>query len=45
MEILEKIPETNDFFEYENLMVTVTKTDERRVLEVMVKVQKDIGQE
>ncbi len=42
MEILEKIPETNDCFKYENLMVTVTKTDERRVLEVMVTVHKEI---
>ncbi len=41
MEILEKIPETNDSFEYENLIVTVTEADERRVLEVMVTVKEE----
>ena len=38
MESLEKIPEINDTFEYENLKVTVTRTDERRVFEVVVTV-------
>ena len=38
MEQLEKIPEINDTFDYENLKVTVTKTDERRVYEVIVTV-------
>lgn len=38
MEQLEKIPEINDFFEYENLSVTVTKTEDRRVCEVIVTV-------
>lgn len=42
MEILEKIPEIDDSFEYENLVVTVTKADERRVLEVMVTVLEEI---
>ena len=39
MEKLEKIPEINDSFEYENLKVIVTKTDERRVYEVVVTVE------
>ncbi len=39
MERLEKIPEVNDSFEYEKLKVTVTKTDERRVYEVVVTVE------
>lgn len=38
MERLEKIPEINDYFEYENLSVTVTKTEDRRVNEVIVAV-------
>ena len=38
MEKLDKIPVVGDNFVYENLFVTVTKTDERRVLEIEVKV-------
>ena len=36
MQELGKIPETGDRFDYENLLVTVTKTDMRRVLEIEV---------
>lgn len=36
MEMLEKIPEKDDAFEYENMTVTVTKADDRRALEVVV---------
>lgn len=35
---LGKIPEEGDHFTYENLSITVTKTDSRRVLEINVKV-------
>ena len=35
---LGKIPEEGDHFIYENLSITVTKTDSRRVLEIHVKV-------
>ncbi len=38
LEQLEKIPEEGDTFDYENLHVFVTKTDSRRVLEIVVKV-------
>ena len=38
MEELDKIPVVGDKFEYQNLFVTVTKTDDRRVLEIEVKV-------
>ncbi len=38
MEELDKIPVVGDEFEYQNLFVTVTKTDDRRVLEIEVKV-------
>ncbi len=38
LEQLEKIPEEGDSFDYENLHVFVTKTDSRRVLEIVVKV-------
>ncbi len=38
LEQLEKIPEEGDAFDYENLHVFVTKTDSRRVLEIVVKV-------
>lgn len=37
MEQLGKIPAEGDFFEYENLLVTVTKTDNNRVIEVIIK--------
>ncbi len=39
MEQLGKIPNEGDHFEYENLLVTVTVTDSRRVLEIEVCVQ------
>ena len=35
---LEKIPDENDSFEYKNLVVTVTKTDSKRVIEVKIHV-------
>lgn len=38
LEQLEKIPEDGDTFDYENLHVFVTKTDSRRVIEIVVKV-------
>lgn len=38
LEQLEKIPEEGDTFDYENLHIFVTKTDSRRVLEIVVKV-------
>lgn len=38
LEQLEKIPEEGDSFDYANLHVFVTKTDSRRVLEIVVKV-------
>lgn len=38
LEQLEKIPEEGDSFDYENLHVFITKTDSRRVLEIVVKV-------
>ena len=36
---LGKIPEEGDTFEYENLFVTVSKTDHRRVIEIIVDVK------
>lgn len=38
MEELDRIPTEGDKFEYENLAVTVTKTDDRRVLEIEIKI-------
>ena len=35
---LEKIPDEGDMFEYENLKVTITKTDSNRVLEAVIDV-------
>ena len=35
---LEKIPDQGDIFEYENLKITITKTDSNRVLETVVQV-------
>lgn len=35
---LEKIPDEGDMFEYENLKITITKTDSNRVLEVVIEV-------
>ena len=35
---LEKIPDEGDIFEYENLKITITKTDSNRVLESVVQV-------
>lgn len=45
MEKLDKIPVVGDNFVYKNLFVTVTKTDERRVLEIEVKVLPIPGKE
>jgi len=39
MEQLGRIPEDGDSFEYENIVVTVTKTDHRRVVECIVRVK------
>ena len=41
MEQLGRIPEDGDSFEYENIVVTVTKTDHRRVVECVVRVIDD----
>ena len=38
---LGRIPKEGDTFEYENLYVTVSKTDHRRVLEITVAVNRD----
>ena len=38
VQTLGKIPSVGDHFTYENLDITVTKTDMRRVLEIEVKV-------
>ena len=35
---LEKIPDEGDMFEYENLKITITKTDSNRVLEAVIEV-------
>jgi len=35
---LEKIPDEGDIFEYENLKITITKTDSNRVMEAVVQV-------
>jgi CBS domain containing-hemolysin-like protein len=40
MDRLEKIPAEGDTFEYEHLIVTVQKTESRRVLECIVTVIK-----
>ena len=42
MEMLEKVPVVGDSFTYENLLVTVTKADPRRAVEVSVVVLEDI---
>ena len=38
IEMLEKVPEEGDSFEYKNLKVTVSKTEDRRLLEVIIEV-------
>ena len=43
MEQLERIPETQDSFEYENLVVTVLTMDERRVDRVSVEVREPVA--
>ena len=43
MEQLERIPETQDSFEYENLVVTVLSMDERRVDRVSVEVREPVA--
>ena len=45
MEQLEKIPSEGDHFDYENLHVTVTKAEDRRVLEIVVSVTPEVVQE
>ena len=45
MEILEKIPCENDSFEHENLLVTVTKADERRAQEVVISKKPPVEEE
>ena len=45
MEMLGKIPEVGDQFTWENLRVTVEKTDSRRVLEILVEVMEDKPEE
>lgn len=45
LEQLEKIPEEGDSFDFENLHVFVTKTDSRRVIEIVVKVDEQIDEE
>ncbi len=45
MEQLEKIPSEGDSFDYENLHVTVTKAEDRRVLEIVVTVTPKTTQE
>ncbi len=45
MEQLEKIPSEGDKFDYENLHVTVTKAEDRRVLEILVEVIPEVTQE
>ncbi|NLC96925.1 MAG: HlyC/CorC family transporter [Erysipelotrichaceae bacterium] len=37
----DRIPKTGDSFVYENLEVLVTKTDDRKVIEIKVKINKD----
>ena len=39
MEELGKIPEEGDSFEYENLSITVTKTDNQRIIECIITVK------
>ena len=43
MEQLERIPEAQDSFEYENLVVTVLSMDERRVDRVSVEVREPVA--
>ena len=45
MEQLGKIPQQGDRFTYEDLEVTVSKTDQRRVLEIIVRQMAHAGQE
>ncbi len=45
MEQLEKIPSEGDSFDYENLHVTVTKAEDRRVLEIVVAITPKVEQE
>ena len=43
---LEKIPDEGDMFEYENLKITITKTDSNRVVEAVIEVfEKDPEEE
>lgn len=45
MEQLEKIPAEGDSFDYENMHITVTKAEDRRVLEIAVVVTEETKQE
>lgn len=45
VEQLGKIPEKNDRFQYEELLVTVTKTSAHRVVEILIKREDDITQQ
>lgn len=45
MEMLEKVPEEKDSFEYGNITVTVTKADERRALEVIIAAKSEPAEE
>ena len=38
---LHHIPKVNEEFDYKNLHVTITKADQRKVLEVKVEIQKE----
>ena len=45
MDELGKIPEVGDKFSYENLDVTVTETDDRRVVEIEVVVNEIVEED
>ena len=45
MEVLERIPETGDSFEYQNLTVTVLEMDEKRVEKVRVIINQEETEE
>ena len=45
MEQLSKVPSVGDKFAFENLSVEVTKTDERRAEEIIVKVSKKLQED
>jgi len=45
MDMLRRIPARGDMFEFENLLVRVTKADERRAIECVVEVREDTEEE